>query len=186
MSISEKVDAFLDSEYPGLETSIFRDLSLNFKKILEESPLEPRERFSNLLSVAVALENKSMVALAKGQLQALEVAPEAIQECAEIAGIMGMNNVYYKFKTFLSPEIASADYARTGLRMNSLGKPVNSKKDFEMMSLSVSIINACPVCVASHEKTARGHEVSVDKIHDLARLAAVSKGLHSLKKAISL
>lgn len=184
MAIADKVDAFLETEYPNMTTTIYRDLSLNFKKILEDSPLEPQERFLNLLSIAVALESKTMVALAKDNLQELGVAPEQIQEAAEIAGIMGMNNVYYKFKSFLGD--AAADYQRAGLRMNSLGKPVNSKKDFELMSLAVSIINACPVCVASHEKAVRSHEVSVDKIHDVARLAAVAKGLSSLKKAISL
>jgi alkyl hydroperoxide reductase subunit D len=185
-SISDRVDAFLESEFPEASSTIFRDLSLNFKKVLEESPLEPQERFMNLLSIAVALENKPMVALARTVLHDLGTAPEIIQEAAEVAGIMGMNNVYYKFKSFLPPEVASADYARAGLRMTSLGKPVSGKKDFEMMALSVSIVNACPVCVASHEKAVRDHDVSADKVHDLARLAATSKGLSSLKKAMTL
>jgi alkyl hydroperoxide reductase subunit D len=185
-NIAEKVDAYLEKEFPDATTTIYRDLSLNFKKILEDSPLEPQERFMNLLSIAVALENKEQVALAKSVLVDLGTAPEMIQEAAEIAGIMGMNNVYYKFKSFLAPEVASADYARAGLRMNSLGKPVSGKKDFEMMSLSVSIVNACPVCVASHEKAVRSHDVGPEKIHDLARLAATAKGLTSLKKAWTL
>jgi alkyl hydroperoxide reductase subunit D len=185
-NIAEKVDAFLEKEFPGATSTIYRDLSLNFKKILEDSPLEPQERFTNLLSIAVALENKEMVALAKSVLADLGAAPEVVQEAAEIAGIMGMNNVYYKFKSFLTPEIVAVDYPRAGLRMNSLGKPIGGKKEFEMMSLSVSIVNACPVCVASHEKAVRSHDVSADKIHDLARLAAVSKGLTSLKKAWTL
>ncbi|WP_413290806.1 carboxymuconolactone decarboxylase family protein [Bdellovibrio sp. HCB337] len=185
-NIAEKVDAFLEKEFPGATTTIYRDLSLNFKKVLEDSPLEPQERFTNLLSIAVALENKEMVALAKSVLTDLGTAPEVVQEAAEIAGIMGMNNVYYKFRSFLSPELVAQDYARAGLRMNSLGKPVSGKKDFEMMSLSVSIVNACPVCVASHEKAVRSHDVSADKVHDLARLAATAKGLTSLKKAWTL
>jgi len=185
-TIAEKVDAFLEKEYPGASTTIYRDLSLNFKKVLEDSPLEPKERFMNLLSIAVALENKHMVELAKAVLHHLETPAEVIQEAAEIAGIMGMNNVYYKFKSFLPAEVAATDYARAGLRMNSLGKPVSGKKEFEMMALSVSIVNACPVCVASHEKAVRSHDVSPDKIHDLARLAAVAKGLTSLKKAMTL
>lgn len=184
-NIAEKVDAFLEKEYANAATTIYRDLSLNFKKVLEDSPLEPQERFMNLLAVSVALENKHMVELAKSILIELGTSHEVIQESAEVAGIMGMNNVYYKFKSFLPPEVA-ADYQRAGLRMNSLGKPVSGKKDFEMLSLSVSIVNACPVCVASHEKAVRDHGVSVDKIHDLARLAAVAKGLTSLKKAMTL
>lgn len=184
-SIADKVDAYLTKEFGEASTTIYRDLSLNFKKIMEDSPLEHQERFTNLLAVAVALENKPLVELAKSVLKDLSVAPEIIQESAEVAGIMGMNNVYYKFKSFLSPEVA-ADYQRASLRMNSLGKPVSGKKAFEMMALSVSIVNACPVCVASHEKTVREHGVSVDQIHDLARLAAVCKGLTSLKKAMTL
>ncbi|WII73708.1 carboxymuconolactone decarboxylase family protein [Bdellovibrio sp. 22V] len=186
MAIAEKVDAYLESEYPGASSTIYRDLSLNFKKVLEDSPLEPQERFLNLLSIAVALESKTMVALAKDVLNEIGTAPELIQEAAEIAGIMGMNNVYYKFKSFLPAEVAAADYPRAGLRMNSLAKSLNSKKDFEMMALSVSIINGCPVCVASHEKAVRHHDVSPDKVHDLARLAATAKGLASLKKALTL
>jgi alkyl hydroperoxide reductase subunit D len=185
-NIAEKVDAYLEKEFPGATSTIYKDLSLNFKKVLEDSPLDEQERFTNLLSIAVALENKELVALAKSVLTDLGTAPEIVQEAAEIAGIMGMNNIYYKFKSFLSPELVAADYPRAGLRMNSLGKPVSGKKDFEMMSLSVSIVNACPVCVASHEKAVRTHDVSADKVHDLARLAAVSKGLTSLKKAWTL
>ncbi|HEY8270869.1 MAG TPA: hypothetical protein VIG33_08265, partial [Pseudobdellovibrionaceae bacterium] len=60
-NIAEKIDAFLEIEYPGATSTIYRDLSLNFKKVLEESSLEPQERFTNLLSIAVALENKAMV-----------------------------------------------------------------------------------------------------------------------------
>lgn len=184
--ISEKVDAYLEKEFPEMSSTIFRDLSLNLKKVLEDSPLEPQERFMNLLSIGVALENKALVDLSKSVLTELGTAPELMQEAAEIAGIMGMNNTYYKFKSFLPPEVAQADYQRAGLRMNSLAKSLNSKKDFEMMALSVSIVNACPVCVASHEKAVRTHDVSNDKVHDLARLAATAKGLTTLKKAISL
>ena len=185
-NIAEKVDAFLEKDFPGATSTIYRDLSLNFKKVLEDSPLEPQERFTNLLSIAVALENKEMVALAKSVLTDLETPQEIVQEAAEIAGIMGMNNIYYKFRSFLDAELVAADYQRAGLRMNSLGKPVGSKKDFEMMSLSVSIVNACPICVASHEKAVRSHDVGPDKVHDLARLAATAKGLTSLKKAWTL
>lgn len=186
MSIAEKVDAYLESEYSGSASAVYRDLSLNFKKILEDSPLEPQERFLNLLSIAVALENKAMAALAKQQLADLSVPQENVQEAAEVAGIMGMNNVYYKFRSFLGAETVEADYARAGLRMNSLGKPLNGKKDFEMMAFSVSVVNGCPTCIVSHERTLRTHEVSPDKIHDLARMAAVSKGLTSLKKALTI
>jgi len=62
------------------------------------------------------------------------------------------------------------NYPRAGLRMQSLMKPLSGKQNFEMMSMSVSIVNGCPQCIASHEKALTELGVSADKIHDLARL----------------
>lgn len=183
MSLAAALDLFLEKEFAGSTSTIFRDLSLNFKKVMLEGALEPHEAFLNLLSISVALENKPLMAIAKNALLSLNLESELIQESAEIAAIMGMNNVYFKFKSFLPPEVVG-DYSRMGLRMNTALRPLNSKKDFEMMSLSVSIINACHDCVVSHEKTAREHGVSREKIHDLARLAATCKGLTSLRTAL--
>jgi alkyl hydroperoxide reductase subunit D len=176
MSISEKIDSYFETQFPNHQTSVFRDLMMNFKKIMEESPLEEVDRFLGLLSVATALENKSLVQLAASELKARDLTSEQIQEAKESAAIMGMLNSYYKFKSFLSPESLDS-YSRAGLRMQSLAKPQNGKERFEMMSLAVSVVNGCPTCVSSHEKALRGLGVDADKIHDLARLASVSKGL---------
>lgn len=182
MNISELTDRYLDAEFADASTSIFRDLSLNFKKLLEEGQLEPVERFMNLLAVAVTLHERPMAELAKAGLTQLGVPEDQIREAAEVAGIMGMNNVYYKYRSFLSEE-AKANYTRAGLRMQSMMKPITGKHAFEMMSLAVSTVNGCPVCVASHEKALRDMGLETEKIHDLARLAAVAKGLSSLKVA---
>lgn len=179
--MSIDVETFLN-EYPHSETSIFRDLSLNFKKLMEESSLEPTERGLYLLGIAVALENKSLMTLSRSLLQQQQIPDDHIREAAEVAGIMGMNNIYYKFKNYLDAEVREK-YARAGLRMQSLMKPITGKQNFEMMSLAVSIINGCPTCITSHEKAVTDLGVSADKVHDLARLAAVCKGLTSLKTA---
>lgn len=182
MNISESVDKYLESEYPGLTTSIYRDLSLNFKKLLEDGPLEPNERFMSLLSVSVSLENKPMSKLAVSLLKENSIPEEQIREAAEVAGIMGMNNVYYKFRGYLDPTTRE-NYSRAGLRMQSLMKPVTGKSNFEMMSMAVSVVNGCPTCITSHEKALVEIGIGTDKIHELAKLAAVCKGLSSLKKA---
>ncbi len=182
MDFTNSVDSFLDKEFKNQESTIYRDLSLNLKKLLLDSHLEPSERFMNFLAVATTLHNKEMMQLARVSLLELGTAPEHIQEASEVAGIMGMNNTYYKFRSFLSPETVE-DYSRAGLRMQSLMKPQAGKQNFEMMSLAVSVVNGCSTCVSSHEKALRSLGVSADKIHDLARLAAVCKGLDSLKVA---
>ncbi len=182
MDIAAKVDAFLEEKYAGLSSSIYRDLSLNFKKLLEEGPLEPVERFQNLLAAAVTLENQDMMLWSAGILKEFGMAEDALRETAEIAGIMGMNNVYYKFRSYL-PDDVKENYTRAGLRMQSLAKHISSKKVFESMAMTVSIVNGCPQCIASHEKALITAGATADQIHELARLAATATGLSALKKA---
>lgn len=182
-SLNERLDNFFEREFPNHSTSVYRDLMMNLKKILEDSPLNSTDRFLNLLAVATTLENKELMTLATEELQAHDMTKEQIQEAKESAAIMGMLNTYYKFKGFLDSAVAE-DYQRAGLRMQSLMKPHNGKERFEMMSFAVSVVNGCPTCVSSHEKALRQLGVEPDKIHDLARLAAVAKGLTALKKTL--
>jgi len=181
MSLSNKIDSFIETQFGNSETSIFRDLTLNFKKLMEDSSLDPIERFMNVLAIGKTLGWSDLVVFASTELKELGLEDSQIQECKESAAIMGMLNTYYKFKGFLSADVlADTAYQRAGLRMNSLSKPINGKERFEMMALSVSVVNGCPTCVSSHEKALTDIGVSRDKIHDLARLAAVTKGLSAL------
>lgn len=179
---STLVDQYLDKNFPNSQTSIFRDLSLNFKKALEEGALDPQERMLNLAAVATALHDQDLQKLAASHLTEMGLTPEQTTEAFEVAGIMGMLNTYYKFKGYLDPQTLE-NYSRAGLRMQSLMKPQNGKERFEMMALAVSAINGCPTCISSHEKALVQVGVSYDKIHDIARLAAICKGLNSLTHA---
>lgn len=185
MSISEKVDTFLEKTYMGSSSVIYRDLSLNFKKLMEEGPLEPTERLQNLLAAAVALADEDLMKFAAGTLKEMGLPEDALRETAETAGIMGMNTTYYKFRTYL-PEDRKEHYQRAGLRMTSLAKPLLGKKTFECLAMTVSVVNGCPMCIASHEKALGDHGVTTDQIHELVRIAAVAKGLNSFKKAQSI
>lgn len=182
MSLSDKIDSFLTASFGEKETSVFRDLSLNFKKLMEDSSLEPNERLMNAVAIGRSLHWNELETFARTELKELGLEDAQIEECAEAAAIMGMLNTYYKFKGFLSAEVlADSAYQRAGLRMNSLSKPLNGKQNFEMMAMTVSVVNGCPTCVSSHEKALTDLGVSRDKIHDLARLASVAKGLSCLK-----
>jgi alkyl hydroperoxide reductase subunit D len=88
-----------------------------------------------------------------------------------------MLNVYYRFRYMVGNE---EDYRAAGLRMTALARPVLGKERFEMLAFAVSVLNGCQSCIRSHEKVLRDAGVSTDKVHDLARLAAVVKGLHTL------
>jgi len=183
MAISESLNTFFETQFPNHQTSIYRDLMLNLKKILEESPLSEADRFLGLLAISTSLEYKALMTLAEEQLRSQDFTAEQIQEAKESAAIMGMLNTYYKFKGFLDSETLE-NYQRAGLRMQSLAKPYNGKERFEMMALAVSVVNGCPTCVSSHEKALRAMNLEADKIHDLARMASVVKGLSVLKKTL--
>lgn len=181
MAMTEKVDGFLSNFIGDGKTSIERDLILNFKKLLTEGALDEQERLLNLLAIATTLENQSLIEFARNELTDLGVAEEAIFEAKQSAAIMGMLNTYYKFKSFLTPELVEEHYNRAGLRMQSLGKPVNGKERFEQMAFGVSVVNGCPTCVSSHERALAELGTSREKIHDIARMASVTKGLVTLK-----
>ncbi len=169
-------ESFLDDR----STTIARDLKLNLRRLLEEGALSPLEATTALLALATAVSHSPLAKVAREKLSALGLAPEAIQESAESAAIMGMLNIYYRFRHLVDNE---HDYVTAGLRMTSLARPALGKTQFEMLAFAVSVLNGCPSCVKSHEKALRDASVGVDKIHDLARLASVVYGLKALESS---
>jgi alkyl hydroperoxide reductase subunit D len=49
-----------------------------------------------------------------------------------------------------------------------------------MLAFAVSVLNGCQSCICSHEQVLKENGVTSDKIHDLAKLAAVVKGIKGL------
>jgi alkyl hydroperoxide reductase subunit D len=167
----------IDTLFENQSSTIAKDLKLNLSKFLEGAALTREESHLTLLAAASALEAPRLAAYAIEQLQSFGFTPEEILEARQSAAMVGMLNTYYRFRHFLgSPD----EYRVAGLRMTSLAKPVLGKERFEMLAFTISVINGCETCTRAHEKTLREAGVSVEKIHDLARLAAVAKGLKVL------
>lgn len=176
--------AAVDLRFQGEETTIAKDLKLNLKRLSLEGGLDSKESALTLLALATSEENRELQSLAREWLQAQEVPEIEIQEAAETAAIMGMLNIYYRFRHLVSENGAlRPEYQQAGLRMTSLAKPVLGKLTFEMLAFSVSVLNGCASCIQSHEKVLLEGNIGLDKIHTLARLAAVVKGLKALQSA---
>lgn len=175
-AVIERTEA-LDAVLPPGESPIARDLRLNLKRLLEEGALAPDEGALALLATAVSVQDERLAAYARHQLKSLDFGAEQIREAEESAAIMAMLNVYYRFRHMINND---DEYRAAGLRMTSLSRPALGKERFEMLAFAVSVLNGCETCIRSHEKVLRDAGLSVDKIHDLARLAAVVKGLHTL------
>jgi alkyl hydroperoxide reductase subunit D len=167
----------IDTLFENQTTTIAKDLKLNLTKFLDGATLSREESHLALLAAATSVELPRLAAFATEQLQSLGFGADEIREARESAAIMGMLNTYYRFRHFLGN---SEDYRVAGLRMTALSKPVLGKERFEMLAFTVSVINGCEACTQAHEKTLRQAGVASEKVHDLARIAAVAKGLKAL------
>lgn len=176
IAVIEESDG-LDALLPRQQSTIARDLKLNLKRVLDDSALGETDASLALLSLATAAGAEHLARYARARLADIGIDAEQIQEAAESAAIMGMLNVYYRFRRMLANE---NEYRAAGLRMTALARPLLGRERFEMLAFAVSVLNGCESCIRSHEKVLREAGVGVDRIHDLARLAAVVKGLHAL------
>ena len=88
---------------------------------------------------------------------------------------MAMNNVYYRFVHL----VANPEYGKmpARLRMNFIGSHGIARDEFELMSLAVSAMNGCGMCIDSHERVLLEHGVKPDTIQSAVRIAAVMKAL---------
>jgi alkyl hydroperoxide reductase subunit D len=93
-----------------------------------------------------------------------------LQAARAAAAIMGMNNIYYRFLHLVEDAEYQAMPAR--LRMNILANPGIDKLDFELLSLAVSAVNGCGLCITSHEKKLRAHGYTREMIQSAVRIAA--------------
>jgi alkylhydroperoxidase, AhpD family len=150
-----------------------RDLKLNLGTVLttDGAPgLTEQQIWSVALASAIAARNTALArdieAAAGDKLDAAH-----INAARAAAAIMGMNNIYYRFLHLVEDEEYKQIPAR--LRMNIIANPGVDKATFELLSLAVSAINGCGMCVASHERALRQHGVTREAVQSSVRIAAV-------------
>ncbi|MCY1075468.1 carboxymuconolactone decarboxylase family protein [Archangium lansingense] len=150
-----------------------KDTRLNLQSVLENNSLTPEQRWGVAVACAFAARNELIKkAMLHEARQALgEKADPVIEDARAAASLMGMNNVYYRFRHMVGKESYSTK--RAGLRMNRLVQVLTNKVDFELVCLAVSAINGCEMCVQSHEKVVIDGGLSEDQVHDAVRIASV-------------
>jgi len=160
-----------------------KDIILNLSTVLTEGgapDLTAVQIAGVALASAYATRDKSVVT-------AIEVECAANLDLATIRGakasatIMAMNNIYYRFLHNVPDEELKKLPAR--LRMNVIGHPGIPKADFELMSLAVSSINGCGMCMESHAHELTKAGVSKTGIQSAIRIAAV---INAAAQAVTL
>src|ERR1700761_288628 len=150
-----------------------RDLKLNLGSVLTPTAapgLSEQQIWGVAVASAIASRNNAFT-------RAIETAAGAQLDAAHLqaaraaAAIMGMNNIYYRFLHLV--EDAEYQSLPARLRMNVIGNPGIDKLDFELLSLAVSAINGCGLCVSSHEKKLRAHGITREQIQSAVRIASV-------------
>src|SRR5690349_8049802 len=168
-------------EWRDLLPDYARDLKLNLGSVLtaQGAPgLNEKQIWSIALASAVASRNtgfaRSIEAASRAHLAEVEV-----EGAKAAAAIMGMNNIYYRFLHLVEDGEYQTMPAR--LRMNVIANHGIDKLDFELISLAVSAVNGCGLCVTSHEKKLRSHDVSRESIQSAVRIAAT---IHAVAVAL--
>jgi alkyl hydroperoxide reductase subunit D len=130
-----------------------------------------------LLALSVAINEKFDLLKEPFTKMAKEVgATEAeIAEVVACTSLMNTNNVFYRFRHFMKKDFYSNQPA--GIKMSIMMNPVLGKAFFELMSLVISSINGCEMCVTSHEASVLQHGYSESKIFEAVKLGAIIKGL---------
>lgn len=158
------------------ESRFIKDLKINTSNALNNTQYISRKE-ALLLALAVAVNEKS------GLLQEsfTSLAKEAGATEAEIAemiactSLMNTNNVFYRFRHFMQKDFYNNQPA--GIKMSIMMNPVTGKEFFELVSLVISSINGCEMCVSSHEQSVLQHGSSESKVFEAVKTGAVIKGL---------
>lgn len=146
-----------------------RDIKLNLQTVFQDGPLTTDQKWGVAVACAIATRNDRLRAAVTEEAYS-RVSDAVVDDARAAAVIMGMNNVYYRFRHMIGKESYGQKPAR--LRMQRIAKVATNKADFELFCLAVSAINGCEMCLQSHESVVVGAGLTEDAVHDAARIAA--------------
>ncbi|GAB4032101.1 carboxymuconolactone decarboxylase family protein [Spirosoma gilvum] len=184
-SLLNLVGLNVEADYPVLdalaltEHKYLRDLKINVGNVLNNSQnLTKKEALLLALSVAVNEKHQPLVDSLTAAAKQEGATDADVSETIACTSLLSTNNVFYRFRHFVSKDY----YQQTqpGIRMSIMMNPVLGKEFFELMSLAVSAVNGCELCVRSHEESVLKHGASEARVFDAIRVASVIKGFITL------
>jgi len=153
------------------ESRYVRDLKLNFNSTLTSAHLSEKE--CALLGLATAVNNNNipLVDFYTAYAERTGATAEDTAEAAGCASLLASNNIFYRFRHFTQKEKYTQIPAR--IRMQLMMKPVTGKEFFELMSLTISAVNGCEMCVNAHEDSLIKLGTTEERIFDAVRIASL-------------
>ncbi len=147
-----------------------RDIKINLQNVLAPGQLNAAQTWGVALTCAYTARNEKLTAATLADARAAGIDATVLSDAKAAAILMGMNNVYYRFRHVIGKEDYSQRPAR--LRMMRISQVASNKVDFELFCLAASAINNCEACMRSHEAVVIEGGLSLDQVHDAVRIAA--------------
>lgn len=173
----ESLNVSSDYRTPSLEllesgeSRYVKDLKINFNSTLTSEHLSAKE--IGLIGVSISVNNSNAILTtfytefaAKNEATAEEIA-----EAVSCASLLASNNIFYRFRHFTQKEKYTQIPAR--IRMQIMVKPITGKEFFELLSLAVSAVNGCEMCVNAHEDSLMKLGTKEERIFDAVRIASL-------------
>ena len=173
----ESLNVSSDYKTPSLEllesgeSRYVKDLKINFNSTLTSEHLSAKE--IGLIGVSISVNNSNAI-LTKFYTEFAaknEATAEEIAEAVSCASLLASNNIFYRFRHFTQKEKYTQIPAR--IRMQIMVKPITGKEFFELLSLAVSAVNGCEMCVNSHEDSLMKLGTKEERIFDAVRIASL-------------
>ncbi|WP_439556619.1 carboxymuconolactone decarboxylase family protein [Dyadobacter sp.] len=166
-------DSVLINKLAALDHRYLKDLKVNVSNVLKSNTLNRKEALLIALSVAVNEKNTPLISALEELLKTEGAEDKEIAEVTACVSLMNANNVFYRFRHFMHKEFY--DNAPAGIKMSIMVNPVLGKEFFELLSLVVSALNGCEMCVTSHEQSVLNHGGTQARIFDAVRVGAIFK-----------
>lgn len=178
VGLSDSFESSQIDRLSALDHRYLKDLKINVGNVLKSQHLTKKEAL--LLALATAINEKNSALIAGLEALAIEQGADE-KELAEVlscVSLMNANNIFYRFRHFIKKDYYEQTPA--GIKMSIMMNPVLGKEFFELLSLAVSAINGCEMCVTSHEQSVLAHGGTQARIFDAVRIAAVIKSFSVL------
>ena len=147
-----------------------RDIKINITNVIAPGALNAAQAWGVAMSTAYAARNEKLIKAVHSDAKMAGIEDAVLDDAKAAAILMGMNNVYYRFRHLVEKPSYMEKPAR--LRMNRLAKPATTKLAFELYSLAASAIGGCGTCMQAHERVVVQGGLTEDLVQEAIRIAA--------------
>lgn len=178
VNLPAEFESVLINKLASLDHRYLKDLKINVGNVLKSQNINRKEALLIALATAVNEKNAALITALEDLAVAEGADEKELAEVSACVSLMNANNVFYRFRHFMDKEFYNN--APAGIKMSIMVNPVLGKEFFELLSLAVSALNGCEMCVTSHEQSVINHGGTPARIFDAVRIAAIFKSFSVL------